>query len=323
MLRKLTDTILQCINKVTAFDHHGANFVHHWEDGHHVLHLYWAWIVQSVGAQRACVQDNALCPGCRAQRVAHQITQVGLLCTNATKASIQRYCGVPYDLLHLLAHHLQIAGNHPFHKIVLLDIRGDLLGCDRHGGLGPVVVEVDRQQGHLSEIRARLEHERALGPDPLLQPAVVVPTKHQVDLGDALRQLDVVGRAHVRQRHHHLRALLQQLPRKPPALLHKVHILHLLGLDSGQRLQPFPLDQSYEAQSTTLVGDHARTLHPTQRLLGLLVQNVGHQPWEVTVSNQLFQSVQAKVKVVVANAGCVDVETVENGNHLLALGDGT
>ena len=51
--------------------------------------------------------------------------------------------------------------------------------------------------------------------------------------------------------------------------------------------------------------------------------HVSHQPWKVALAHKVNKLVNAKVKVMVANAGHVYVCGVQNGHHVLSLAQAT
>eukprot|EP00976_Prorocentrum_cordatum_P068636 1179221-Prorocentrum_minimum.AAC.6 len=59
--------------------------------------------------------------------------------------------------------------------------------------------------------------------------------------------------------------------------------------------------------------------HATERLVGLVVHYIRHEPGKVGLTDQLCHILNPKVEVVIPNAGCVDTQLVQDGNHLLAL----
>jgi len=55
-----------------------------------------------------------------------------------------------------------------------------------------------------------------------------------------------------------------------------------------------------------------RGLGPSQRLISVLIEDIGHEPREVCTFNEALEVFEAEVKVVVAKACRVDVHGVKN-----------
>mmetsp|Transcript_99944 Transcript_99944/g.283045 ORF Transcript_99944/g.283045 Transcript_99944/m.283045 type:complete len:217 (+) Transcript_99944:1062-1712(+) len=147
---------------------------------------------------------------------------------------------------------------------------------------------------------------------------MVVAAQDDVHLRHLVRQQEVVGHPHVRQRDHELSALLlAELPRQAPGAGAEVLVVHVPGLHRRQCHEPLALDEADEADPAALEVHDAAHRAFSQRPAGLLVHDIAHEPGEVCLRAKLHQVVHAIVKVVVPETGGVDADLVQRGDHVL------